>query len=297
MRRLSIKEAFGGEVAFTKYIAENSEVSQSLLDCVDISIGSDYKIHVEHRTVDGKRVDLSVQDSDGTIIAVIESQDTTGWLDSVHASKIFYYAYEKSCVEGIILTEDATEHVKGFVRFMNEQTPFNIWLIVSRIWTDDINNRKIVDFVPVIRPTEPSQKKVKRQSNSGDSQGAVKYADFLAQKYEENSELFTSYTGHYIDRKNVSNSRLNVGIEPRNGFFNVSMHHRGIFNNETFNKSFSDLVYSEKLLDLNGVIDQPLFNGVCARLKVENWETSLEVAKCFISAIENGRIKTGSASK
>ena len=96
MKRSTIKEAFGGEVRFTKFIADNIDIATKLLDVVDMSMGDDYRVIPEDKTIDSKRVDLTVNDSDGTTVAVIESQDATGWLDTVHSSKIMYYMWRNN---------------------------------------------------------------------------------------------------------------------------------------------------------------------------------------------------------
>ena len=90
MKRSTIKEAFGGEVRFTKHIADNVDLATKL-DIVDMSMGDDYRVIPEDKTIDSKRVDLTVNDSEGTTVAVIESQDATGWLDTVHSSKIILH--------------------------------------------------------------------------------------------------------------------------------------------------------------------------------------------------------------
>lgn len=281
-----MKEAFGGEVAFTKYIAQNPDVSNSLLQTIDMTIGSgDYKVVAEHQTVDKKRVDLTVQNAEGSVIAVIESQDSNGWLDSVHASKIAYYMYEKQCFEGILITEDATEHVKGFVQFMNQNTPFNIWLIVARIYILD-NGQKYIDFIPIMRPTEANEKKIKRnlEKVSGDTESA--HADFLAEKFEKHRDVFSNVTGYYIDKKNVGNTRINVGIEPRKGFMNVTLYHGGKFDNETFRQSLAEFHNSA---ELNA--EGPFFNGVCGRFKAEGWESAFDTFKKVVHAIESKLIR------
>lgn len=112
MKRSCIKDAFGGEVAFTKFIADDVETSKRLLSALDLSDEDGYSITPEEHTTHLKRVDLVIRDQEGEIFLVIESQDATGWLDSVHASKITYYMYDKKCDDGVLLCEDADEHIK-----------------------------------------------------------------------------------------------------------------------------------------------------------------------------------------
>lgn len=180
MKRSTIKEAFGGEVRFTKHIADNVDLATKLLDIVDMSMGDDYRVIPEDKTIDSKRVDLTVtdsegslryqslNDSEGTTVAVIESQDATGWLDTVHSSKIMYYMWEKQCNDGILITEDADENVKGFVRYINENTPFNIWLVASIVYETDTG--PFVDFYPVMRPFSLREKKVQRKASGSSVQ-------------------------------------------------------------------------------------------------------------------------------
>ncbi len=129
MKRQTIKEAFGGEVPFTKFISQDLDTSRRLINAISAEYDDEYVIQPEDPTVDSKRVDLVIRDSENIVAYVIESQDCTGWLDSIHASKILYYMYEKECFEGILLCEDADEHIKGFVRWCNENTPVQIWLM------------------------------------------------------------------------------------------------------------------------------------------------------------------------
>ena len=291
MKRVSMKEAFGGEVNFTKYISNNVDISNSLLETIDMTIGrDDYRVIAEHQTVDKKRVDLTIQNSEGSTIAVIESQDSNGWLDSVHASKISYYMYEKQCFEGILITEDATEHVKGFVQFMNQNTPFNIWLIVSRIYLLD-NGKKYIDFVPIMRPTDANDKKIKRNLEKVSADVEYAHADFLAKKFEEHRGSFSNVTSYYIDKKNVGNLKINAGIEPRKEFMNVTLYHGGKYDTEIFKKSLNEfsLQYPELFNDSD--VEGPLFNGMCGRFKVKGWEKSFEIYLKLVEGLESNTIK------
>ena len=62
----TIKNVFGGEVAFTKFIAEDKDTNSRLLSAIDSYLSDEYSIVPEDHTVDNKRVDLVVRDSDGT---------------------------------------------------------------------------------------------------------------------------------------------------------------------------------------------------------------------------------------
>ena len=286
-----MKEAFGGEVNFTKYISNNIEISNSLLETIDMNIGrDDYRVIAEHQTVDKKRVDLTIQNSEGSTIAVIESQDSAGWLDSVHASKISYYMYEKQCFEGILITEDATEHVKGFVQFMNQNTPFNIWLIASRIYLLD-GGKKYVDFIPIMRPTDAHDKKIKRNLEKVSADVEYAHADFLSKKFEEHRDSFSNVTSYYIDKKNVGNLKINAGIEPRKEFMNVTLYHGGKYDTDVFRSSLQSFAESHAKTFEDADVEGPLFNGLCGRFKVKGWEKSFEVYKEIVSGLENKTIK------
>ena len=100
MKQLSIKEVFGGEVNFTNHISQNKDVSQRLLNC-DMVTGSDYTVKSEHQTVDNKRVDLTIQNEEGEIITVIESQDATGWLIACIVLR-YFITCEKKCMDGVL---------------------------------------------------------------------------------------------------------------------------------------------------------------------------------------------------
>ena len=293
MKQLSIKEAFGGEVNFTNHISQNKDVSQRLLNCIDMVTGSDYTVKSEHQTVDNKRVDLTIQNEEGEIITVIESQDATGWLDSVHSSKVFYYMHEKKCMDGVLLTEDATEHVKSYLRFMNENTPFNVWLLAVRIYKTDDKSKPYIDFVPVMRPTSLNEKRITRKSKKTSSgQNEYKWADFLAEKYEQHQDIFTNVSSYYIDVKNVSGSKINVGIEPRTDFFNVTMHHGGRYDTEEFRSNVKRF-HQERKLDAS----EPFYNSFSARFRASNWEDALNTAKILISSITDRSLVYGKSIK
>ena len=165
MVRSTIKEAFGTEPKYTKFIADNEEVATRLLDAVDMSMNDDYKIIPEDRTVDNKRVDLTINDSDGTTVAVIEAQDATGWLDSVHASKIAYYCWEKECFDAILITEDASERIKDYVKWLNTHPDLNIYLVATTIYKTD--DKPFVDFIPIMRPADILKTIRKTKSKDG----------------------------------------------------------------------------------------------------------------------------------
>lgn len=180
---ITIKEGFGTEPKFTKYIADNTEVAEMLLEAVNIS-GGDFTIRAEDKTNDNKRVDNVVYDDSGKVICVIEAQDCTGWLDSVHASKINYYCWEKECFEAILITEDADEKMKSYVQWMNENTPLNIFIVAPIIVKID-DEVQVVKFIPIMRPLDYSQKKIKMKNTDSTGEDNREFFEEMKNKYPD----------------------------------------------------------------------------------------------------------------
>lgn len=277
MIRQSIKEAFGGEVPFTKYVADNKEVAKRLLDAIDTGMSDSFEIAPEDQTVDRKRVDLVVRDDDNNVVQVIESQDATGWLDSVHASKIAYYCYEKGCMDGVLLTEDADEHIKGFIRWYNENTPLNIYLFNVVIYTTDTGN--YVDFIPVMRPFNVKDKKIQRKPGGVRTQ--EDFREFLQEKFEIHKGKFTHHTGWYVSRNNVANTGVNIGIHCRkSGYYLVDIYHNNKIDQQKFVES-----YKQALPD-----DEIAFKKVSGYVRRENWEDAVETFDYIVESILNKTI-------
>lgn len=278
MKRSTIKEAFGGEVRFTKFIADNVDVASKLLETVDMSMGDDYRVIPEDKTIDSKRVDLTVNDSDGTTIAVIESQDATGWLDTVHSSKIMYYMWEKQCNDGVLVTEDADENVKGFVRYINENTPFNIWLVASIVYETD--NGPFVDFYPVMRPFSLKQKKVQRKASGSAVQ--TPHAEVLQKLHDDNSGLFTNVTAHYASRSRVDNN-ITLALHPKATGCSVNFYHnKKLEKNESFEKTMINLG-----TELGAEVH---FNRVAARFNLANTDDAISTFKTVVEKFNNKEI-------
>ena len=278
MIRKTIKEAFGGEVPFTKYIAENKDVARRLLDTIDTGMSDSFEIAPEDQTVDRKRVDLVVRDSDDNVVQVIESQDATGWLDSVHASKIAYYCYEKGCMDGVLLTEDADEHIKGFIRWYNENTPLNIYLINVVIYATEAGN--YVDFIPVMRPFNIKDKKIQRRP--GTKNPTDNFKEFLEEKFQEYPGKFTHQTNWYVSTNNVANTGINVGIHCRkSGYFLVDLYHNMKYeNNEQFMSSLR-----EYLPDTH-------FVRTSASVKRQSWDEAVETFDFIVKGLKEKSIIT-----
>jgi len=283
MKRTNIKDGFGGEVAFTKFIANNPETSTRLLNALDLSYEDGYKVTPEEHTSHSKRVDLVIRDSDDEIVLCVESQDASGWLDAVHASKITYYMYDKKCDDGVLICEDADEHIKGYVKWVNENTPLRVTLVSVLIFqtAKDLH----CEFVPLIRPTQLADKKVVRKSATVNEIDQNK-ADHLQQLFNDNSGLFTNVTGRYCSKNNVGNTGMNVGIVPykTEGYF-VDIWHAGKSDTPTFRKSFTDVCVKNGL-DAKFQKSRAYVNGD----KVLATADAVNVFKIFVSALENKEI-------
>lgn len=283
MKRSNIKETFGGEVQFTKFIASDLETSKRLLAALDLD-EEHYKVTPEEHTTHDKRVDLVVRDVDGNIFLVIESQDASGWLDSIHASKISYYMYDKKCDDGVLICEDADEHIKGFISWLNENTPLRITLVSVIIFNNDVNFH--CEFIPLIRPTLTKYKKIIRNSSKSITDDEV-ISDLVQLIYDNNPDVFTNVAKFYVSKNNVGGTGLNVTIYPyKTGGASVGIWTAGKVTSQTFRDTFINICdkhgYEAKFQKR-----QVYVNGKHA----ETIEKSVEVAKVFIDALENKEIQ------
>ncbi len=288
MKRSNIKQAFGGEVPFTKFIASDLETSKRLLNALDLD-EEDYSVTPEEHTVHDKRVDLTVRDSDGDVFLVIESQDASGWLDAIHTSKITYYMYDKKCDDGVLICEDADEHIKGFVRWLNENTPLRITLVGVIIFEN--GKTPYCEFVPLIRPTQTKDKKVVRRSNpSTDADNNV--SEQCQMIYDSHPGVFTNVAKYYVSKTNAGNTGLTVAVCPyktgganSNGWAFVEIWHAGKANTDEFRRTFKEVCdkhgYEAKFQNRRGYV-----NGT----PISNMESAVNAAKIFIAALENNEI-------
>lgn len=282
IKRSNIKDAFGGEVPFTKFIASDIETSKRLLNALDLD-EEDYSITPEEHTVHSKRVDLIVRDRDGDMFLVIESQDASGWLDAIHASKITYYMYDKKCDDGVLICEDADEHIKGFVRWLNENTPLRITLVGVVIYENGKN--PYCEFVPLIRPTQTQDKKVVRKS-SPSVEADNNISEQCQAIYDNNPGIFTNVAKYYVSKTNVGGTGLTVAVCPykTSGAF-VEIWHAGKANTDDFRNTFTEVCkkhnYEPNFQKRRGYV-----NGAPAA----TMEGAVEVAKVFIAALESGEI-------
>ena len=283
MKRSNIKETFGGEVAFTKFISQDITTAKRLINAISAEYDDGFQIKPEDHTIDSKRVDLVIRDSENIVAYVIESQDCTGWLDSIHASKILYYMYEKECFEGILLCEDADEHIKGFVRWCNENTPVQIWLM-QVICYDLPDKSKYVEFVPLIRPGMLKDKKIRRVNSEGSGYVAPDFSEVLQEKFDQNPGLFTNITARYLSSNGVGGNGINVGINPRkSGFFMVNIWHAGKWNNDKFKNSFNNFVKEYKGME-------GLHQERQSYINLDTWDEAIDAVKAMIEALKNKAI-------
>lgn len=287
MKRSNIKQAFGGEVPFTRFIAGDLATSRRLLMALDLDEEL-YTVTPEEHTLHDKRVDLVVRDLDGDTLLVIESQDATGWLDAVHASKITYYMFDRGCEDGVLLCEDADEHIKGFVRWLNENTPLRITLVSTLVYEDQ--PQPYCEFVPLIRPTQTRDKRVVRTPKSGDTDSPV--SDQCHEIYRLHPGVFTNVAKNYVSKNNVGGQGISVAICPyktgganANGWAFVEIWHAGKANNDVFKQSFRRVCeqhgYEAKFQNRRGYV-----NGE----QVSDMAQAVRAAEIFIAALEQGDI-------
>jgi len=281
LTQTSIKEQFGGEVPFTKYISTNKDIADSLLSEIELSVG-DYSIQAEEHTTDSKRVDCVIRDEEKEIVSVVEAMsiDRRG-LDSIHVSKTSYYCYDKDCYDAVIICEDSSEHIKGYVRWFNEETPLNVHLVQVKIYKDK-EEKIFILFNVLIRPNDINQKKI--INKNGPTKTRPDFTDFLKQKFDECNNTvkgtFTHQTGRYVSTNNVAGLGCNVGITPRkNGTFHIDYYHNEKYkDNETFNQSLKQLDSSFKIKRNN------------AYVTTDNWDDAFSTHQKMVKALQNKEV-------
>lgn len=289
IERTSIKEAFGGEVPFTNYIAATISVKDRLLEVLELET-DDAKITTESHTKHNKRVDLIASEGN-EIVAVIESQDATGWLDPLHASKLTYYMYDKNCYTGVILAEDADEHIKGYIRMLNEKTPFDVWLINTPVYK--VNNETYVDFIPVMRPLTTKDKKVRSVSSADNTENykkrlKTKWTDFLAEKFEEHEGVFTHKTSLYLSKNGVGSSKINITITARVDGFAVQAYKKALGIDLTKSSNFVDS-FTKWSTNLGR---ESFINKHAGYVPdVATWDEAFEIFTSLVENIQDDKIK------
>lgn len=285
MKRGSIKQSFGGETAFTKHIAATPSVQERLLEALNLAVEDGYTVKPENPTEDSKRVDLTIQDSEGTILLVIESQDATGWLDSIHASKIMYYMWDKNCDQGVLLTEDADERIMSFVRKLNTDHNWSITLLKTLIYELDAGD-KYVDFVPLIRGSDIEYESPGVRVKSDLDPQRAQLLKGLADRY---AQSFTNITTTYCSHNELGVGSMNVGIKPyKNGKFWIGVYHAGKHNTDTFRETFTSFV------EQNWPHLQPKFQQVRGYVNGDSGleeAAAMKVFDSFVTALKSNQIK------
>jgi hypothetical protein len=279
MKRTNIKDGFGGEVPFTKFIANDLETSRRLLTALDLSYEDGYSVTPEEHTAHSKRVDLVIRDVDQDVVLVVESQDASGWLDAVHASKVTYYMYDKKCDDGVLICEDADEHIKGFVKWLNDNTPLRITLVSVMIFEAKPNPH--CEFTCLIRPSDLRDKKVRRVTANATSDTSV--SDRTQELYDAYPDLFTNVARDYVSKTNVGGSGMTVAIHPykTEGYW-VEVWHAGKHDTDGFKQSFTEAVESAGY--------EAGFQARRGYVKVSNTKTAIEAFNLLVSALESKKI-------
>ena len=277
MKEISVND-FGGEVKFTKYIADNETICARLLRSIGSTM-SDYKVVPEEHTVGSKRVDLIVRDENDNTVQVIESQDANGWLDPVHASKIAWYCYDKGCNDGVLITEDCTEHMKKFIQWYNEYTPLNIFLLSPTIISDS-NGDVDIFFTTILRPTDWAHKLIRpntRQTGISQlSERDLQKAAVVREVYDQNRDIFSTCTATYCAQHNVNNTGISVNFGFQTGGYKITLRHSKHFGNAVFEESVRNLYekstfqqqYADPGIGVIEGLDEAIefFNQVCNQI-------------------------------
>ena len=294
--RTSIKKEFGTEPAFTKWLSNNKEATESLLEVTDLNVEGEYQVRAEDITAEGKRIDLTIGDGD-EVRAVVESQDASGWLDQNHLYKTLGYMKDKDTDTGIILCEDISEELKDHVADINENFEGkSIWVILNRLYK--INNEVKVDFIPVMRPYEikPGRRK---SSSIGDFDYSENKA--LVEQIMKNHSDFFNYQSHqngvtrsgrtwFVNKKfkpgvwitmdcrqGNKPTKYHIGIYAKKGKFKTGWDQGSINEFTRIAKEFG--------------CDAMLGNESKAYVNMDDQEKGVEFSKTIYSAIENGKIQ------
>jgi hypothetical protein len=188
--KTTIKQQFGTEPEYTKWLANNKEAVDQLLEQTDMSVVGEYKAQAEDHTVEGKRIDFSITDDQGKVQAVVESQDANGWLDQNHLYKTLGYMQDKGTDTGIILCENISNNMIEHVEDINENyVGKNVWVVINKLY--NINGEVEVDFTPVVKPYEVKPSRRIGKTPAGDFDYTENKA--LIEELWNNSNNF--YTG------------------------------------------------------------------------------------------------------
>lgn len=197
--------------------------------------------------------------------------------------------YDKRCDLGILLVEDATEEIKGYIRYLNENTPTNIFVLLVAVYEN-----KQVDFHPLVRPFT-GKKKIIKEGSSGKTTSTtsayhpvteiVKEIYEVSENEKEYKGAFTTQTSRYLGTQKLGANNLAVSINPRtSGNHIVSLWHRGKYENHTeFEKAFTDFVKQELNMEVFS------FAKNSARIKTKGKKNGLKIHKTFVDAAKAGK--------
>jgi len=271
-------EEFGGEVKFTKYIADTRKVSEGLLNAIDLDV-EDFTVTPEEHTLENKRVDLVVRDNNNNVIQVVECQDATGWLDPVHASKILWYSDDKKCDDVVLITEDMTEDMRNFVIRLNQESWVNIFVVSPTIIKNE--DKTFVYFKTLLRPQGWSKKTVR--SNNPTNNAESPYAEFMTGQYDKHRDLFDTLNKAnqrcYVACNVIGSTGIKVLIQRTNKGFKNRIHHNGRHDTELFRQTVSEQFPTAK------------FSSYSGHVYYETWEESFEMFKTSVEYIKNGTIR------
>jgi hypothetical protein len=280
MKRISIKQAFGTEPQFTKFISKDKATQERLLTALNMSYDDGFTIKAEVQTQDNKRVDLVVKDSEGENALVIESQDCSGWLDALHASKILYYMHDKKCDTGVLLCEDANEHIKSYVQRFNTDSCWDVYVLIVLVY--ETSEGAWVDFQPLMRPNSIMDKRVRRVGNPNDSD---KYRHFVEKLLEAAPQgLFTNDSKHYASCNDLGKSGFVIMAKPRmDDSWRVNVMHGGKYDTDSFKTSFRDFCSSLGY-------DEVFENSDKCYVRAQNLTDCIDLVQQFKQAVMDGTI-------
>jgi len=287
MEQMTIQE-FGGEVKFTKYIADNKELGKRLLKAAGYDQDDEnFTITAEEHTTGSKRVDLIVRDEDNNVVQVIESQDANGWLDPVHASKIAWYCHDKGCNDGVLICKDSENHMKDFIQWYNENTPLNIVLLSPSIFKDS-NGEVEIYFTTLLRPTDWAHKRIKPNTNHRNDQPSdwqIERAVRVEELFDEYSDIFTNKTRDRLSANNINNTNINVALYLLQNSYHVQLRHD--------TRHADNTVFMDSVLELYP--DANFTRNYSTVGYFKTLEDSVNLAKQLINQIDGGEILVNNA--
>lgn len=159
------KDVFRKEPEFTNWLSKNPEMINQLLVTCNLPTSKDDLDCYTETVVHGGRIDIW-EDVTQTLI-----EANYGLVDKEHLCKPTFYTYGMIQKYGkypkriIILTEKSDEESRGFVRFQNETTTFD-WYLVEFSLAFTIDGKPHSSFHQIVSPTKEKILSEIRQRNS-----------------------------------------------------------------------------------------------------------------------------------